>query len=99
MKYRHKFMDKLRREFPNCSKLQTLLDDGSIFVGDYLKKKTSLILDPEEVVSAFRTGRQYIIQEKAEKALRAQRLYDEWYLQYKRAVNNGKAHRVEVFYN
>ena len=97
MKYRHKFIDKLRKEFPDCSLLPILLEDGSIYLGEYLKKKTSLKLDPEEVVSAFRAGRQHIIKEKAETALRAQRLYDEWHIQYKRAVDNGKAHRFECY--
>lgn len=96
MKYRHKFIIKLRKEFPDCNKLQELLDEGSVYLGDYLKKKTLLKLTPEEVLSAFRTGQERLIKEKAQKAMNAQRLYDEWNLQYERAVESGQQREIEI---
>lgn len=95
MKYRHKFINAVRREFKGCHELEKLLEASSVFLGRYLEKKSKIKISPDEIVLAFETKQEHKIKVMADKAIRARKLHDEWKKQYRRAVERGKQQRIE----
>lgn len=78
MKYSANFVKKVRLAFPNSKKIQEAAEQGSEFVGRYLDDNRDLSMSPEEIVTAYKQGREKDVLKAAKEAAERTKLYHEW---------------------
>jgi len=72
------FVEKVKAEFPDWTKLHEALEAGSDFVGRYLDDSRGFSMRPEDIVKSLEGGKQDEVLAAAKKADRLNKLYAEW---------------------
>lgn len=78
MKYPKKFIEKVKKEFPNNKELHKKLEEGNSIVGLFLKNDKEFEMSAFQIIEAFAEGRQEDVKKAAEKCVRREDLYLEW---------------------
>lgn len=78
MEYPKEFIERVKEEYPDWGELHESLEQGTIFVGQYLKDKVGFEMSATQIVIAFNEGRQREVKEAAERCVRREKLRDEW---------------------